>query len=72
MAPAVKLKRQERRMLALMHDGGTIAVGLGAGMDLHRRGFVQIAKFGRWGITAEGKLAIEGYPADIAAFKGVG
>jgi len=71
MQPVTKLRAKERRFLALLYaPGATVAIGLGAGDAMHRRGFVQVARGKhRWEITAEGRLAIEGYPADLAAYK---
>lgn len=71
MSPVIKLKARERRMLALLHaPGATVAVGLGASDGLHRRGLIQIARGKhRWEITAEGRLAIEGYPEYLKAVK---
>ena len=70
MAPAIKLKAREQRMLAVLYaPGATVAYGLGAGDELHRRGLVMPTSKKRWEITAEGRLAIEGYPQLLASYK---
>lgn len=74
MQPVIKLRAQERRTLALLYpQGATIAIGLGAGDALRRRGLIQAARNKhRWEITAEGRLAIEGYPDVLAAYRSLG
>ncbi|WP_439398527.1 hypothetical protein ACRQ5Q_14610 [Bradyrhizobium sp. PMVTL-01] len=52
------LTRRERHFLGLlMEDGATISKGTSLGASLYRRGLLRIAKFGRYGITAEGVAA---------------
>lgn len=55
------LTRRERHFLGLlMEEGATISKGLSVGAALHRRGLVHFAKWGRYGITAEGVAAYNG------------
>lgn len=56
------LTRKERLFLELLApDGATIAQGTRVGAALARRGFVRVAKFGRWGITPAGHGALAGH-----------
>lgn len=69
-APVIKLKAREQRMLAVLYaPGASVAYGLGAGDELHRRGLVSPTAKRRWEITAEGRLAIEGYPQLLASYR---
>lgn len=64
----IKLTSRERHFLGLlMEDGATISKGLSVGASLHRRGLVHYAKFGRYGITAEGIAAYNGGAAKAKA-----
>jgi hypothetical protein len=62
LKPEVKLTRREQSFLRLLNEpGATVAEGLTVGFELHQRGLVQFAKFGRYGITDAGRAAIEAY-----------
>lgn len=58
----VKLTSAERRFLAIMYPTGTVATGSETGDRLHQRGFVTVAKWGRFALTAAGAEAIKQYP----------
>lgn len=65
----VKLDRKEQRFLATIYDGGTIGTGTEVGARLERRGLVEEVKWGRLGISAAGKAAIDNYPEAIAMIR---
>jgi hypothetical protein len=53
---SARISEQERHFLSLINsEDATIGVGTSIGARLHRRGLVQIAKSGRYGITEAGK-----------------
>ncbi|MGY3588016.1 hypothetical protein [Bradyrhizobium sp. USDA 4350] len=60
-----RLTPRERRFLALIYPVGTIAMGSAAGEKLYLRGFVKLARFGRYEITPEGAAAIANYPESL-------
>lgn len=56
------LTKRERRFLAAMLPNGTVATGSSTGHDLYRRGFVQVVRFGRYGLTPAGEEMIRRFP----------
>lgn len=57
-----KLTRRQRRFLAAMYPDGTVSTGTETGRALHHMGFIHVAKWGRYGLTPEGKTEFEKYP----------
>jgi|GEM_PF-6062812 len=60
---ARRLSTAERRFLALIREGGSIASGTTTGYNLYAKGMVELTQYrDRYQITADGVRAIADYP----------
>jgi hypothetical protein len=58
------------RLLSLIVDGGSIAIGTSVGADLHRQGLVELVRGGRrYSITRKGTAALRPRPGITSKFQ---